>query len=183
MKCGCQSRNIKCFLVTSLLFHTFCARVTAVSIEDHVEANAEVFLYIAHIGHVHVVHRRRVNCQSCIAVNGVISDDTITYRHQFMALWQWMVEDKPLRQLPDVTVIAQPVCLSRITSCTHCNTAAGMGSVWRSPEDVALPMYVMTVSCKDVNCFSAASFISTSRRMICANASNCVKKWARRDKV
>ena len=36
-------------IARSLLFHTFCAMAIAVSIEDHVEVSAEVFLYIAHL--------------------------------------------------------------------------------------------------------------------------------------
>ena len=49
------------------------------------------------------VHRRCVNRHSRIAVDGVISDDTSTYGHQYIASWQWMMEGEPVCQLRDVT--------------------------------------------------------------------------------
>ena len=39
--------------------------------------------------------RRCANRHSRIAVDGVISDYTSTYGHQFMASWQWTMEGEP----------------------------------------------------------------------------------------
>ena len=46
------------FHCPSLLFRAFCARTIAVSIEDHVAASADVFLYIAHLRVVQVGDRQ-----------------------------------------------------------------------------------------------------------------------------
>ena len=49
-----------------------------------------------------LVHRRCANRHSSIADDGVISDGTSTYGHQFIASWQYMMEGEPVCQLRDV---------------------------------------------------------------------------------